>query len=74
MKIIVKSLSDKDFEDIIEIFVDDKLSFRYEGNVPIEGDTNYNFINALKIPKLMIAAFNAGRRGDEFEVEFPDLA
>lgn len=53
----------------LTILVDEKKGFSVHDGEPEDNTLNRNFNGCLRIPELMKLAFQAGERGEKFEVE-----
>ena len=74
MKIVVKSLTEKeierrDYSDVMAISIDGKTVFCVNDGEPEDANLRRDFNDCLKIPQLMEYAFNAGKNGEMFEIE-----
>jgi len=74
MKVTVKSLSEKLYEkrdcrDMLEILIDGKSSFTVFDGEPEDATLARDFNDCWSIPGLMRVAFDAGKNGEDFEVE-----
>ena len=73
MKVIVRSLTkkaiDKQMRNTLEIEIDgDSIFCVYDGE-PEDATLSRDFNDCWDIPKLMKKAYEAGKRGEEFDLE-----
>ena len=74
MKITVKTLSDKalarrGFQNILELSIDDKPAFLVYDGRPEDSALSKNFHDCFSVADLMEEAWEAGKRGEPFEIE-----
>ena len=74
MKVLVTSASDwlleeRDFRDFCRIAIDGKVVFDVWDDEPEDSNLSRTFGPVFSIPDLMLEAYQAGRRGEPFEVE-----
>lgn len=68
-----EKLEARDYRDAVEIHIDGKRVFSvYDGELE-DNSIGRNFNDVFKIPNLMKTAFNAGKNGEELEVEMLEL-
>lgn len=63
-------IEDLDGRDSIEIKIDGVRKFVVRDGEPEDATLSRDFKHCYSIPNLMRLAFDAGRRGDYFEVEY----
>ena len=73
MKVEIKSLTDeardaRDGSDFLEIFIDGKKEFSVRDGEREDASLRRDFNDCLKIGNLMQKAYNAGKKGDSFEL------
>ena len=74
MKIIMKSLTeqgveDRDYREVIEIFIDGKRVFSVGDGEPEDSNLCRDFNDCWKIPDLLKMAYEAGKKGEELIIE-----
>lgn len=66
---VVKSEDTRDYRNLLEIFVNDEQEFYAVDGEPEDNTLCRNFNDCYSIPALMRAAYEAGKRGEEFVLE-----
>lgn len=74
MKITVKYLTDearerRDYRDILLIQINEKQRFCVSDGEPEDANLSRDFNDCWSIPQLMKEAFEAGKNGENFEIE-----
>lgn len=73
MKLIIKQpseeLFEEDFRGFYQIHIDDKRVFSVHDGEPEDANLSRDFNDAYQVPDLMRQAYEAGKKGEEFEVE-----
>ena len=64
-----EDLADNDYKDYLEIFVDGKLVFSVSDGEPEDSCLCRDFNDCREIVEMMKLAFDAGARGETWEVE-----
>jgi hypothetical protein len=75
MEILVKGLTEKgiennDYDDIFSMFVDGKNKMVVSGGEPEDNILSRDLNFVYDIPNLMKTAWEAGKRGEEFEIKY----
>jgi len=78
MEIIVKSLTEKGFEDrdyrqVLLIEIDGKKSFIVADGEPEDSNLSRDFNDCCRIPNLMKKAYEAGKNSEKFDIRFIEL-
>jgi|APSaa5957512576_1039674.scaffolds.fasta_scaffold233124_1 hypothetical protein len=60
----------ENFTQFVEFKIDDKLVASFHDGEPEDNTISRNFNDIHKISTLIKHAYNAGKRGDEYEVEY----
>lgn len=67
-----ETLAENDFASYLQIEVDGKVSFAVYDGEPEDNNLSRNFNDCYNIKDLMQAAYEAGTRGEPFNIEFVD--
>lgn len=72
MKVIVThTMEDFGMFESLDIVIDETTKFRvYHSDSPEDNNLSRNFADCHDIPELLMKAFEAGKRGEEFEIEY----
>ena len=78
MKVLVlnrcaKDVEKHDYRDRLVIKVDGKEMLDVYDGEPEDNNLSRNFNDCLQVPDLMKLAYEAGKKGEELEVEFGDI-
>lgn len=66
------AMEDCDYRDAMQIDVDDVLMFEVSDGEPEDSNLSRDFSDVYEIPKLMQMAYEAGRKGEDFEIKYED--
>ena len=74
MKIVINTLTEeaierRDYRDAIEILIDDKRVFSACDGEPEDNNLSRNFNDCYSIDNLLKQAYDAGKNGEDFEIE-----
>lgn len=68
---VVETISDDFTYESLEITLDGKTKFHvYSNDAPEDNTLSRNFADCYDIPELLRKAWEAGRNGEKFEVEY----
>jgi hypothetical protein len=78
MKVVEKTLTEKGFENNdfrgwLEIVVNEKTKFRFYDGEPEDANMSRDFNDVCSITSVMKQAWQAGRDGEPFEIEYLQL-
>lgn len=79
MKIVEKSLTEealeqRDYSNILEIYIDGKCSFSVSDGEPEDANLARDFNDCCSVSDLMRKAYDAGKNGESFEIEYEKLS
>ncbi len=63
-----RELRDYDDKDVVEVRVDDSLIWQVYDDDPKLANLNHSFKDCRRVDALMRLAFDAGKRGEKFEL------
>ena len=66
-------LEDRDYRDVLEIYVNGKLEFNVGDGEPEDSNLARDFNDCWGIPGLMKVAYEAGKNGEEFTMIHGDI-
>lgn len=69
---VITTISDDFTYESLEITLDESIKFHVfsDANLPEDNTLSCNFADCFDIPELLRKAWEAGRRGEEFEIEY----
>jgi len=65
----VEELEDNDYQDVLEIYINGLRVFSVHDGEPEDNTLSRNFSDCFSIVEMMKVAFDAGARGESWEVE-----
>ena len=73
LKCSEKQLEDRDYRDILEIYINGKRVFSVGDGEPEDSNLSRDFNDCWKVTDLMRQAYDAGKNGEEFMLSYGDI-